>query len=333
MDEESTCKPISLVIGINVLIGIVSCFGHGIIAVAVYRHATLRYTPYFFLLNLGVCDITYSFLVMSLTFILVQFGVCSVLPFAQFACRAAFLTSLFTSMCLAGDRVVATRNILSYQILVTKKNTTLRIFGIWMLSFLLNVATLIQVSITSTHGVPKLTSGYWIMIISIGGSSLFIIACLIYCRHVSIADIHRLKKQTRYLHGENAESYFTLKRRMRMSYDITILSMFSVCTLTPVFLIYFKVLVFSSAIDNQLLMINWVIGAIYTAINPFVYMKSMRTLKSYVLKDSRLMRIVLSDGLKTRNWFMAISSKKRNSVAPEFFGMDSTNRTNSTDIS
>lgn len=268
-----------------VFIGLMSLIGHGLIARTVYRHPALNYAPYHLLINIGVCDVWFSLIIMLI-------GVFSggdqvMLNTAQLTGRIAFICSLFTSSCLAFDRVLSVRFLLTYQFFARRRISIIMILFSWLAAGICNgiIMGVEYRTDKETLGVPKRYSSYLILSITIFLTSFFICFTLFYIKLETFREIKKLTTLTTYLHGEKAEQLEDLRRRQKVNFDVTVVSVFSIVVVSVVGLIFFKLVILPSNSDDTWILVNWVIGTLYCAINPIVYLKSMRKLKRFFVRD------------------------------------------------
>ena len=274
-------------------IGCISLFGYSLIARTVYKHVSLNYAPYHLLLNLGVCDIGYSLIGMVLTLISAGLEEPRFITYAQILSRISFIASVFSISCLAFDRLLSMKYLLKYQFFARRKISLHMIALSWGCGILCNVIIMVlEYSTTaSNHGVPIRRTPFIVIPVIITANCTFIVCTLVYIRRETRFKMERLRNLTRYLYGVNAEQFYSLKRRQKFNYDITVVTVFQIATLVPVNIIFLIVFFQTPASTyDGLLFLNWTLGAIYCAINPFVYLRSIKKLRFFFIIDSAVMQ-------------------------------------------
>uniref|UniRef100_A0A7M5UZB3 G-protein coupled receptors family 1 profile domain-containing protein n=1 Tax=Clytia hemisphaerica TaxID=252671 RepID=A0A7M5UZB3_9CNID len=248
-------------------------------------------------MNLGLCDVGYS--AIGMLILIISTLTDSTMDAPKAFCRICFIASIFTSSCLAYDRVLSVRNLFRYQHIAQKKVPILMITFSWFAALFCQMVIMIFEYAPSTFfsyrgsRIPMRFSAAFINSLIITSNSIFIVYCLLYARQVAKQELARLGGLSRYLHGETAELYFSLTRRQKLNNDITIVSIFSLATLIPPNITFLKIFIRPGDNDASLLLFNWLIGAVYCAINPFVYLRWMRKLKLCFVRDlARIRRFI-----------------------------------------
>ena len=185
------------------------------------------------------------------------------------------------------------RYLLQYQLFAKRKVSLHLIAFSWGCAALCNVIIMVleYSSTASNHGVPIHRTSYMVIPVVITTNCIFIVCALTYIRREARFEIDRLRNMTRYLYGINAEQFYSLKRRQKFNYDITVVTVFQIATLVPVNFIFLFIFFHpTSPNKNALLFLNWTFGAVYCAINPFVYLRSMKKLRFFFLVDSAVLQ-------------------------------------------
>lgn len=267
-------------------IAVFSLVGHALNAITVFRHRRqLHCTPYILLLNLGVSDVLFSS-AMSLGVLgISSTRTCNGLAVMQAVSRIAFISSLLSSVCLAVDRYIAIRYCMLYNNILTNTVTYKLVFTVWVFSIALCLLMFIEDGFPNIYGLKMYLSFNYVVVVLTISSSVFIIVCLCYVHRISRTQLIRIQRITRHLHGHQANQYFIVKKRIQLNRDVLIVSTFSVVALLPVISVYLKIIIRRSINDHNLLIGAWTMAVIYTAVNPFVYMRSLRMLRNFLVED------------------------------------------------